>query len=360
MRFTKNYILLNFIAWTLVMLFDLAGDYFTDVFWERPFYWLEELPFVTSWYIWFLLTPLGVMFGRKYLYEKNSANKFILYHFGFYIIINVIQIVLVAGYLAFMFHFLFEKGSFKVFFYKTAISGSFYNFIIYFIILLLINGLKYYKDLQEEKNKTHQLEKKLTESRMQFLKQQLQPHFLFNTHHSIITLMKLGLINKAVEMMEKLSDLIRFALKEDIQQEVTVEKELSLLQLYLDIQKIRFEDKLLTEYEIDEPVLKALVPTMILQPIVENAIKYAVETSAGNTSVIISAKKSAGDLLLSIKDKNLTPQLLLEINRGIGINNTQERLQKLYGNKQCFKLKQFKDGISGGLEVTIKIPLHYA
>jgi LytS/YehU family sensor histidine kinase len=194
---------------------------------------------------------------------------------------------------------------------------------------------------------------------MQFLKQQLQPHFLFNTHHSIITLMKIGLTNKAVSMMEKLSDLMRFALRENMQQEVPLQKELELLQLYIDIQKIRFEDKLVVEYQIEEHLEKALVPTMMLQPLIENAIKYAVETSEGETTITIAATKTGDKLFLSIKDEGSSLFNFDETKKGIGISNTEERLQRLYGRQQHFELKPFTNNNLKGLEVVIKIPLHY-
>ena len=360
MRSSKRFILINFSVWTFVLLLDFAGDYFKEMFWDRPFYWTEEIPFVTSWYIWFLLTPIAIYFSRKHLYDSTRLSAFIGYHFLIYLLLSVIQIALAAGWISLMGNWHLARGSYKGVLYKTAISGFFYNFIIYLIIVLIINGLKYYRDLQQEKNKTHQLEKRLAESRMQFLKQQLQPHFLFNTHHSIITLMKIGLTNKAVTMMEKLSDLMRFALRENMQQEVPLQKELELLQLYVDIQKIRFEDKLLIEYQIAEQLEKAFVPTMMLQPLIENAIKYAVETSEGETKITIAANKADDKLFLSIKDEGTTSFNINEIKKGIGISNTEERLQQLYGQQQQLELRPFKKHDLKGLEVVIKIPLHYA
>ncbi len=360
MQSSKRFILINFSVWTFVLLLDFAGDYFYEMFWDRPFYWKEEIPFVTSWYIWFLLTPIAIYFSRKHLYDRNRLSRFISYHFLIYLLLSVIQIVLSAGWITLMGNWLLGRGSYKSILYKTAISGFFYNFIIYLIIVLIINGLKYYRDLQHEKNKTHQLEKRLAESRMQFLKQQLQPHFLFNTHHSIITLMKIGLTNKAVSMMEKLSDLMRFALRENMQQEVTLEKELELLQLYVDIQKIRFEDKLVVEYDIADNIEKALVPAMMLQPLIENAIKYAVETSEGETKITIAANNTDDKLFVSIKDEGSSSFNFNEIKKGIGISNTEERLQQLYSQQHYFELKPFKHDNLKGLEVVIKIPLHYA
>jgi LytS/YehU family sensor histidine kinase len=307
----------------------------------------------------YLLQSLYTSAGDIYMTEPVYP-AFIGYHFLIYLSVSIIQIALAAGWISLMGNWLLGRGSYKGIFYKTAISGFFYNFIIYLIIVLIINGLKYYRDFQQEKNKTHQLEKRLAESRMQFLKQQLQPHFLFNTHHSIITLMKIGLTNKAVSMMEKLSDLMRFALRENMQQEVPLQKELELLQLYIDIQKIRFEDKLVVEYQIEKELEKAFVPTMMLQPLIENAIKYAVETSEGETKIKIAANKTDETLFLSIKDEGSSSFNLNEIKKGIGISNSEERLQQLYGQQHQFELKPFKNDNLQGLEVVIKIPLHYA
>lgn len=160
--------------------------------------------------------------------------------------------------------------------------------------------------------------------------------------------------------MEKLSDLMRFALRENTLQEVTLEKELQLLQLYIDIQKIRFEDKLLVIYNIAEDVANALVPSMLLQPLIENAVKYAVESSAAETKITITARKLDEDLLVCIKDEGSPSTSLSEIKKGIGLNNTEERLKQLYSDHQHFELKPFKNHNSNGLEVIIKIPLHYA
>ncbi|HVK96200.1 MAG TPA: histidine kinase, partial [Flavisolibacter sp.] len=228
------------------------------------------------------------------------------------------------------------------------------------IIVALVNSLKYYYELQEEKNKTIDLEKQLITSRINFLKQQLQPHFLFNTHHSIITLMKMDEKERAAEMMEKLSDLMRFALREDTSQEITLEKELSVLKLYLDIQRVRFEDKLRVEFDVPRHLLKSLVPSMILQPVVENSIKYAVERSSSSCTIYIRAEDEKENLILIIKDQVKEPLVTSIINKGIGLSNTEERLEKLYSTGKQFKMQPYNENGFSGVQVNIQIPLHHA
>jgi LytS/YehU family sensor histidine kinase len=227
-------------------------------------------------------------------------------------------------------------------------------------MVALVNSLHAYKELQKEKNKSVALEKALITSRMHFLKQQLQPHFLFNTHHSIITLMKLGEKDKAIEMMEKLSDLMRFALRENNTQEITLEKELALLELYLDIQKTRFEDKLMVTFDVPQELLAASVPSMMLQPIVENSIKYAVEKSSAGSTIHIRARKISDMLELTVKDRSKEPSQVTDIQKGIGLNNTEERLERLYEKQHHFNIRLYDEEEYGGSLVTIQIPLHYA
>lgn len=354
MSFLKNHIVLNLLIWTGVALFDLAGDYFNAILWDRTFYWSDEIPFVTSWYTWALITPFAIFFAKKYTYSSHTLPGFIAYHFAIYFVLNIVQILLSTAHINILNKWFTDAQPFTGILYKTAMSGTFYNFLIYAIILLAINTYKYYKDLQVEQTKSIQLEKKLADSRLQFLKQQLQPHFLFNTHHSIITLMKLGEKAKAVEMMEKLSELMRFALRESKEQEIPLRKEIYLVDLYLGIQKIRFEAKLITRYLIQDSVENALVPAMVLQPLVENSIKYCVEPASRECTIAISAKKNDAFLNISVKDDGAACSTKI-LQKGVGLRNIQERLEQLYGEKHSFQINQEK-----GFEVNIKIPLHYA
>jgi LytS/YehU family sensor histidine kinase len=157
-------------------------------------------------------------------------------------------------------------------------------------------------------------------------------------------------------MMERLSDLMRFALQETNEQEVKLAKEIHLIKLYLGIQQIRFADKLSVAIDFDDSLANALVPSMILQPLVENSIKYAVENSTTESEIIITAAQEDERLTIVIKDQGTS--VVTPFKKGIGINNTEERLQKLYGKNHFFSIKPYS-GKNTGIEVVIKIPLHY-
>jgi two-component system, LytTR family, sensor kinase len=172
--------------------------------------------------------------------------------------------------------------------------------------------------------------------------------------------MKIGEKEKAVEMMEKLSDLMRFAVRENTSHELTLEKEISILKLYLDIQRIRFEDKLKVEFDVPPHLINSLVPSMILQPIVENCVKYAVERSSSTCTIYISAEDKQDALLLIVRDEVREPFITTQITKGIGLRNTEERLERLYSTRHPLKMQHyFEDGLTG-VEVKIQIPLHYA
>lgn len=358
MSLTAKNIFFCFLLWTAVVMLDVAGNFFEGVFREIEVHWGEVIPFAAAWYIWFFLTFPAVYIASRYPVSVEYPNK-IWIHVVTFLILNIIQILLAALVISSLLNWLNDE-TYRNLLQKTAFSGTFYNLFIYIIIVVLVNSLRYYQQLREEKNKTIELEKQIITSRINFLKQQLQPHFLFNTHHSIITLMKMGEKEKAVEMMEKLSDLMRFALREDTTQEITLEKELSVLKLYLDIQRIRFEDKLQVEFDVPKHLLTCLVPSMILQPVVENSIKYAVEKSSSACTIHIKAEDKGANLILTIKDGVKEPLVTTTINKGIGLSNTEERLERLYSTGQHLKMQQYNENGLTGVQVNIQIPLHYA
>ncbi len=359
MRIRKKHILLSFTIWSFIAVLHIASNYFQGMFWEKRVNWDEVIPFASAWYLWFFFSFPVAIFANRYSYAEISTKRFLLYHFLFFLCINGIHIVVASAYIDFMLETLTKEDR-KSIVDKLVISGSFYNLIIYGVMVVVLNSIKYYRDLQSERNNSLVLQKQLTDRRMSFLKQQLQPHFLFNAHHSVITLMKIGEKKKSIEIMEKLSDLMRFSLKENSNIEITLEKELHLLQLYLDIQKVRFEDKLRAAFHTDVKLNEALVPSMILQPLVENSIKYAVERSSSPSVISISAYQEDHYLVLSVEDSTMEEVVKNIISKGIGLTNTEERLKTMYGKQQQFEFRRVDlDGLQGW-KVTIKIPLHYA
>ena len=193
------------------------------------------------------------------------------------------------------------------------------------------------------------------EAQLKMLRYQLNPHFLFNTLNAINALVRLEELGKAQGMIQLLSKFLRHSLDQDYVENVTLEEEVASLKLYLDIEKARFEDRLVLEYAIEPDALKAMVPGLILQPIIENSIKYAISESEQGGTIWIAARVQENHLVLEISDTGpgLDGKLTLE-RRGVGLRNTIKRLETLYDSRYSFDVS---DREPTGLTVTIRLPL---
>ena len=217
-------------------------------------------------------------------------------------------------------------------------------------------GIKYYMLLQEEKQRGLKVAAMAHEAQLKMLRYQLNPHFLFNTLNAISTLILDKDTKLANSMVTRLSRFLRYTLDSDPMQRVTVEEEMEALKLYLDIEKVRFDDRLRLHFDIEPGAETALLPSLLLQPLVENAIKYAVSQSVNGGSIGISAKVFGGDLLLVVADDG--PGLDLKHGRmpkggGVGVSNCRERLKEIYEDQQSFRLSATDPH---GLTVSIRIP----
>ncbi len=184
---------------------------------------------------------------------------------------------------------------------------------------------------------------------------QLHPHFLFNTLHTIAGLVRSNERHSAINMIAGLSDLLRHALESAEEQEVPLREEVKFNELYLDIQKVRFSDRLTVRMEIDHETLDALVPNLLLQPLVENAIRHGISLSDSAGLIVVSSRR-AGDMLhISVCDDGpgLQSGWRMEESEGIGLANTSERLKHLYGTEQRFDLRNSENG---GVTASLSIP----
>ncbi len=218
-------------------------------------------------------------------------------------------------------------------------------------------GIKYYMLLQEEKQRGLKIAAMAHQSQLRMLQYQLNPHFLFNTLNAISTLILDKDTDLANSMVTRLSRFLRYTLDSDPMQKVTVTKEIEAIKLYLDIEKVRFDERLRLHFDISPDAETALVPSLLLQPLVENAIKYAVSQSRNGGSIGISAKLSNEQLLLEVADDG--PGLDLKYGRmpkggGVGVSNCRERLRELYGNQQSFRLSTTDPH---GLTISILLPV---
>ncbi|MDX1460560.1 MAG: histidine kinase [Xanthomonadales bacterium] len=218
-------------------------------------------------------------------------------------------------------------------------------------------GLKYYRIFQEYRESALRSAAMAHEAQLKMLRYQLNPHFLFNTLNAISTLILEEQIELANRMVAKMSAFLRFSLDNDPMQKITLRQELKALRLYLDIEKVRFEDHLGIEFDIDPEAETALIPSLLLQPLVENAIKYAIARSENGGNLRIAARVFAGDLLIEVSDDGPGVEIVdgqIPGATGVGLRNTRERLQELYGKQHSFRLSA---GDPNGLVVNIRIPL---
>lgn len=207
-----------------------------------------------------------------------------------------------------------------------------YVFIDFFIYWVLVVGWHAMRFFREKDRRADQLQALLAQSRLQVLRMQLQPHFLFNTLHVITTLIREE-PEVAEDMLLRLSELLRVYLDED-RQEIALARELELLDLYLGIQRVRFKDRLDTRVDAAVSALGGAVPGLILQPLVENAIHHGIGRHAGSDTVEVFAHRDTDSLYLEVRNRNGVLEVTPEeaFTRGIGLSNTRLRLKELYGD----------------------------
>lgn len=217
-------------------------------------------------------------------------------------------------------------------------------------------SLKYYRIFQEYRESALRSAAMAHEAQLKMLRYQLNPHFLFNTLNAISTLILERQTELANRMVSKLSSFLRYSLDNDPMQKITLRQELKALKLYLDIEKVRFEERLELLLEIDPEAEDALIPSLLLQPLVENAIKYAIAKTEDGGQLRIAAKVFAGELLLEVSDNGPGVKLVggqIPGANGVGLRNTRERLQELYGPHHSLRLGNAKPH---GLVVSIRVP----
>ncbi|MFY9551105.1 MAG: histidine kinase [Thermoanaerobaculia bacterium] len=225
----------------------------------------------------------------------------------------------------------------------VALSGAYYL-------------LDYYRKYRERELKAAELERELARAELSALQMQLQPHFLFNTLHVIGVLMHTE-PDTAHRMIAQLSDLLRMSLDGMAEPEIPLDRELAFVERYLAIQQVRFRDRLAVRYAVGEEVRKALVPNLILQPLVENAVEHGIAPNAGRGAIEIEARRRDGALEVRVRNDGRPLGAKVSAGAGIGLENTRRRLARLYGSEAQLELA---NAAEGGVEARVRIPLRLA
>lgn len=232
------------------------------------------------------------------------------------------------------------------------------SIIIAWVILIVFLFLEYYKKYRQQELISAQLESELIKSQLESLKMQLQPHFIFNAHNSISTLIRNEKNKEAIDMIAGLSDLLRIALANEGKQLIPLDEEIMIAKKYLNIEKIRFEDTLSVSYSIADNTKKSLVPHFILQPLVENAFKHGINKTIGPCEISIGSSLINEKLMLYVYNTgpSIGDEWEMKNNKGIGLTNLLHRLNKLFPEGESeFYLKDEGQGT----KAVIILPVQY-
>jgi two-component system LytT family sensor kinase len=312
---------------------------------------------VLGWYPWIVLTPVVVHLARRLPIERPFALPRLGAHIALAFLFSLLEVILVVAAMA-GFAVLVDNPEFDFArTFRIAFLRSFFiDMVLYMMIGAAVHAIDYYQKYRERDLRTAYLEMQLVQAQLQALRMQLNPHFLFNTLHAISALMDED-VRDARRMMTSLSELLRYSLDSESEAEVPLEQELAVLKRYVQIEQVRFQDRLTVAFDIAPDTLDALVPTLILQPLVENAIKHGIAPYAAAGRIEIRARRDHGALVLQVSDNGpgLRKRPADGVREGIGLKNTRERLLQLYGTGHTFNLAT---GAGGGFTVTLAIPFH--
>jgi len=282
---------------------------------------------VAGWYGWALLSPVVVWIARRL---RGAA---MLLHVPIVLVLTFVKIALTTEILrraGFSPRNMFSLANLPV------------NLLTYTAIVAAVYGIDTYR-------RASQAQAMLAQARLELLRAQLEPHFLFNTLHSTAELMHHD-VDAADRMLTRLSELLRASLDAGARNEIRLAEEIELVERYLDIERVRLGTRLNTHIDVDPPALDALVPIFILQPIVENAVRYAIAPRPAGGTVAVRAAMRDRELQIDVEDDG--PGFPPNIAEGVGLRNTRARLQQLYGGERL----QHGRSARGGASVRLVLP----
>jgi two-component system LytT family sensor kinase len=344
-------------VWTLIGLVFTGQFYFSMYRSDRPVEWSYSIYLQMTWaYLWALVTPIILWVAGRFPIERQHWGRNLSAHILASLMLSTV--VTWSGHLLLYLNYGYRVG--RPYPVDRAVRFVIENFSegigIYLLIAIITYAISYYNRYRKGELRAMQLEAQLSQAQLQALKMQLHPHFLFNTLHSISALLNRD-TDKARTMITRLGDFLRLTLENNGMQEVTLQQEIEFLRCYLEIERIRFQDRLTTSVEIDPAALDSKVPNLILQPIVENAIRHGIAPRSTPGLINIQAKQENGLLRIEVRDNG--PGLPVNrkdenlFSKGVGLANTQTRLERLYGAAHRFELI---NDPGGGLVVTLEIP----
>jgi two-component system LytT family sensor kinase len=329
-------------AWVFIGLMFLGQDVTRRIFFDVPSLWTE----VGFWAMRVVLSAgltLAILWlGTRVPLERRAWTRRIPLHVVFSVCFGVIRTGLEAvvySHLTAGWGPAYEWTASVSHTFKVLLIFSLHQALItYWFILALQTAVRYYEKYQERAEAALRLELNAAELRAQVtraqlgaLKMQLQPHFLFNTLNAIMGMVRMGEGQQAERALSRFSDLLRAVLDDMDVQEVTLERELTYLRLYLSIEQMRFSDRLVVSVDADQDVLDAAVPHMGLQPVVENAVRHGIASRVDGGSIEVQVRRAGDSLRITVRDSGAGPRSGSTAGQGLGLSNLKARLKQLHG-----------------------------
>lgn len=324
----KKAVLIYLLIWTL-----LVGIHFLILYWFYDIValhaWMDSIVFN----VLFAILSLALWYVVRYNSpSRTSVISLLVNHLASLILMSVVWIALGS----YILNLIIVSSSYYDFLEETIPWRIISSVFLYFITSLIYYLLLYYKDLQERRSKELTLIDMVSESELNLLKSQINPHFLFNSLNSISSL-TVSDASKAQEMIIKLADFLRYTVSKDDKRFTKLEQEMENIHRYLDIEKVRFGAKLLFEFDVDEKCSDIYIPIMILQPLYENALKHGVYESIEPIVISTECKHQTDHVFIRIFN-NYDNTSGVKKGAGIGLKNISERLRLIYKHSDLLKI----------------------
>jgi sensor histidine kinase YesM len=345
--------------WTCLGLLNLSQSLYFRTIFGKPFHLLEATVIgLADWYIWAALAPIVVMLGRRFPLGQRRWLLHVPLHLVFSVVAAMITTVLMYPIVVWMNSFWDLP--------RTALGRLEFLLIrelhlylwVYWAILGVGHALDFHRKYREKELSAAQLEARLAQAQLQVLKMQLDPHFLFNTLHAVTALVYQRPA-AAETVVARLSEMLRMSLESQETNEIPLRDEIRFLAPYLEIQQIRFDGRLQVQTNVEPEASNCLVPSLILQPLIENAIRHGIEPRSGEGRIIIEARRNGKFVWVRVCDngQGLPGDGQDSIREGVGLSNTRSRLRHLYGPDCRLEISNAEEG---GAVVTLGIPWHAA
>lgn len=340
---------LSLLFWTIYAILDSAGSFaLVRAYGQKPILHEVVLWNFAEAYIWVLFTPLIYAIALRFSFNRKSWAKSLAVHipislvfaaFGAWLLVHMSTLLVGAD------------NSLPL---ATRVFGlGLQDLPRYFVTVGVAQVVTHYAALRERETEAVRLEARLAQAQLEILRSQMEPHFLFNALNSIATLTRTDPVS-AERMTLKLAALLRVSLDCAGSQQIPLKQELDFLQNYIDIQQTRFRERLTVHLQVDPNLLAAPVPSLILQPLVENAIRHGIAKSAAPGCVALTAARHNGSIRIEIADNGVGMMHNSGEGEGFGLRNTRARLKQLYGDQHHFDLQ---NDPGGGCRATLIIPL---